>query len=145
MGQKSRRSGTSARIESQRLAVSFTLNNFSVGFQAVLSSWPVPVIWMVDLVLAPEAYGFFNERLFHFVRQLPPLLSKDFANLGVAHFWVISVHLSSSFLGPYHKGVQRPLNVTIVMYWQSEFHNLGFLVVHTVRWTGSEWGIWQTY
>lgn len=110
------------RVQSERLAESVTLHDLAVAFHAVLSSWPVSVVGVVDLVLASKTNGLFNERLFHLVRQLLPLLAQDFTNFCVAHFGVVSVHFPPSPLGPHHERVERALDVAIVVHCQMEFH-----------------------
>jgi len=110
------------RVQSERLTESVSLNDLAVAFHAVLSSWPVSVVGMINLVLASKTNCFFNERLFHLVRQLPPLLAQDFADFCVAHFWVVSVHFPSSPFGPHHERIERPLDVAIVVHCQMEVH-----------------------
>ena len=107
MCEESRRRGASVRVQRKWLAICIVaVHHLSAAWlQAVLPARPISVVRMIDLVLSPQANRFFDERLFHIVRQLFPLLAQNLTNLCVAHFWVVPVHLSPSFFGPDHERV----------------------------------------
>ena len=123
MAEVTRGRGACVGVQRKRLAVAVALCNLTAHWlHAVFSSGPIPVVWMINLVLTPQANGLFYKRLFHVVRQLPPFLTQDLADLCVAHFRVVPVHLSSSFLGPNHKGVKRSLDVKVIVRCQMQIH-----------------------